>query len=118
MKVSGVDATFYGCTDLDRATKFYADLLGMEPTVHFPPIVSEWTFPGGESFGVYKGETFKPSDGVMFHVGDVAKAVDELRKTGIAVHEHIEDTPVCHMAFGTDSEGNGFILHRRKDATD
>jgi hypothetical protein len=26
----------------------------------------------------------------------------------------IEDTPVCWMAFAQDSEGNNFILHKRK----
>jgi predicted enzyme related to lactoylglutathione lyase len=118
MKISGVDTTFYRCTDYGRATKFYTDLFGVAPTTQFEPIVSEWTFPGGESFGVYKGDEFKPSNGVMFHVPDVKAAADELRKRGIAVHTDVEETPVCHMAFVTDSEGNGFILHRRKDATD
>ena len=117
MKVSGVDATFYRCTDLDRATKFYTELFGVAPTTAFPQVVSEWTFAGGESFGIYKGDEFKASDGVMFHVPDVNAAAAELRKSGVTVHEHVEETPVCHMAFGTDSEGNGFILHRRKDAT-
>ena len=29
--------------------------------------------------------------------------------------EEIEETPICYMAFGTDSEGNGFILRQRKE---
>jgi hypothetical protein len=26
----------------------------------------------------------------------------------------IEDTPNCHMAFGTDPDGNAFIIHKVK----
>jgi predicted enzyme related to lactoylglutathione lyase len=50
----------------------------------------------------------------MFAVPDVAEAVAELKARGVPFHGEIEDTPVCHMAFGTDPEGNGFILHKRK----
>ena len=47
---------------------------------------------------------------------DVASAVAELRARGVRFADDgaVEDTPVCHMAFGRDSEGNGFILHKRK----
>ena len=50
----------------------------------------------------------------LFAVPDVAEAVAELKARGVPFHGAIEDTPVCHMAFGTDPEGNGFILHMRK----
>jgi predicted enzyme related to lactoylglutathione lyase len=42
--------------------------------------------------------------------------VAELRGRGVAFQAdgEIEETPVCFMAFATDSEGNGFILHQRK----
>ena len=75
---------------------------------------AEWVFPGGEAFGIYKGDEFKPGTGVMFAVPDVAATVEELRARGVHFSEEIEETPVCFMAFGTDSEGNGFILHKRK----
>ncbi len=118
-KVSGIDASYYYVKDLDRATKFYTELLGAEPTLAFPGMVSEWTFPNGESFGVYKPtETsgFTPGGGVMFVVDDVPAAVAAHMARGVKFHGegHVEETPVCHMAFGEDTEGNGFILHKRK----
>ncbi len=119
MRVTGIDATYYTTKDLDRATKFYTGLLGTEPTMHAPNFVSEWTFPNGESFGLYMlqaDEPFSASSGVMFAVDDVPAYVAAAKARGVAFSGEgaVTDTPVCHMAFGSDEEGNGFILHRRK----
>lgn len=70
MKVNGIDASYYYAKDLDRATAFYTWLFGSDPTIAFPDLLSEWTFAGGESFGLYKGEHFEKSDGIMFAVDD------------------------------------------------
>lgn len=116
-KVTGLDASYYYVQDLDRATKFYTELLGAEPSMAFPGMVSEWTFPGGETFGLYKPQeegTFRTSGGVMFAVDDVRAAVSAHKARGVDVEEHVEETPACFMGFGTDTEGNGFILHKRK----
>lgn len=50
----------------------------------------------------------------MFAVADVAAAVEASKAHGVTLRGGIEDTPGCHMAFGEDTEGNGFILHHRK----
>ncbi len=79
--------------------------------------IAEWDLgDGGEAFGLYKGEQYEHCDGVMFAVDDVVASVAELRERGVQFADNgaVEDTPVCHMAFGNDSEGNGFILHQRK----
>jgi predicted enzyme related to lactoylglutathione lyase len=116
MNVNGIDASYYFAKDFDRAMSFYTALIGKPPTAQMPGMFCEWEFPGGEAFGIYKGEEYHSCDGIMFAVDDVAAAVAELRARGVhfAGDGAIEDTPVCHMAFGTDSEGNGFILHKRK----
>jgi catechol 2,3-dioxygenase-like lactoylglutathione lyase family enzyme len=116
VKVSGIDASYYYVKDLARATSFYTALLGEPPVASYPDVFAEWVFPGGEAFGLYKGQEYEHCDGLMFGVDDVAAAVAELRARGVhfAGDGQVEDTPVCHMAFGTDSEGNGFILHKRK----
>ena len=118
MKVSGIDATYYTVKDLNGETKFYTGLLGGEPTFHQPDFVSEWTFGGGETFGLYQGapENVTPGGTAMFAVGDVAQAVKDAQSIGAKMHENgdVTDTPVCHMAFGEDPEGNQFILHKRK----
>lgn len=114
MKVLGVDASYYFAQDLARATEFYTALIGSPPTAGRPDLFAEWTFPNGESFGLYKGENFSKSDGVMFAVDDVKATLDELKKKGATTHGEPDETPVCFMGFAEDSEGNGFILHKRK----
>ncbi len=102
MAVTGIDASFY------------TQLFGAAPAALVPDMFAEWVFAGGEAFGLYKGTEFEPGTGIMFAVPNVAEAVAELKARGVPFHGPIEDTPVCHMAFGTDPEGNGFILHMRK----
>lgn len=117
-KVKAVDATYYTVKDIAGQTKFYTGLLGAEPSMSMPGFFTEWTFPGGGSFGLYKSESgASAGSGVMFAVDDVRAAVDELRAKGVTFADTIEDIPSCHMAFGTDPEGLGFILHHRKDGS-
>jgi predicted enzyme related to lactoylglutathione lyase len=116
-KVTGLDASYYYVKDIDRATKFYTELLGSEPSMTHPGVVTEWTFPSGETFGLYKPQeeqTFRTGGGIIFAVDDVHAAVKAHKARGVDVEEHVEETPVCFMGFGTDTEGNGFILHKRK----
>src|ERR1700686_3872174 len=76
-KAKGLAASYYYAKDLDRATKFYSELFGFEPTMSYPGMVSEWTFPTGESFGVYKPQDgeHKKGSGLMFEFDDIEAAV-------------------------------------------
>lgn len=119
-KVKGVDAAYYMVKDLDRATKFYTDFLGMEPTLAVPGIVAEWTFAGDETFGIYNtGEAdWRMGGGMLFAVPDINSAIEDYKKRGIKFEDDgkIEENAGCRMAFAEDSEGNRFILHQRKQA--
>ncbi len=119
-KVKGVDAAYYMVKDLDRATKFYTDMFGFEPTLTVPGMVAEWTFPADESFGLYKsqeGEWFS-GHGMLFAVDDITSAVADYKKRGIKFDDDgkVDESPVCWMAFAEDTEGNRFIVHQRKPA--
>lgn len=118
IKVKGVDAAYYMVKDLDRATRFYNDFLGMEPTLTVPDTVAEWTFAGDETFGIYKspeGEWFS-GHGMLFAVDDINSAVADYKRRGIKFDDDgkIDESPVCWMAFAEDTEGNRFIVHQRK----
>ncbi len=117
-KVRGVDATFYMVKDLDRATKFYNDFLGMEPTLTVPGLVSEYTFAGGESFGLYKSpeNAYFQGHGMLFGVDDIHAAVEDYKKRGIQFDDDgkLEENPGCWMAFAQDTEGNRFTIHQHK----
>jgi predicted enzyme related to lactoylglutathione lyase len=116
MKINGIDALYYSARDFERAHAFYAAMIGAEPQTLVAGSFCEWTLRNGEAFGVIKGETFRPGSGALFNVDDVQAAVDELRLRGVTLEDdgELEETPVCYMAFGTDTEGNTFILHQRK----
>ena len=115
--ITGIDATYYLAKDLERATEFYTKLLGFAPTVAFPDMVSEWTFPGGATFGLYHpNEGWTASGGVMFNVPDITSAISAAKAGGVSVDDDgkVDETPVCFMSFAQDSEGNSFILHQPK----
>jgi catechol 2,3-dioxygenase-like lactoylglutathione lyase family enzyme len=117
-RVRAVDATYYTVKDIAAQTKFYTDLLGVEPNVAMPGAFSEWTFTDGGSFGLYRTDRGEASgSGVLFAVDDVKAAVEALKAKGVKFDDHQEDLPTCHMAFGEDPEGLSFIIHRRKDGT-
>jgi predicted enzyme related to lactoylglutathione lyase len=116
VKINGIDAVYYFAHDFARAQSFYTEMIGGPPSMAVPDSFCEWTLPNGESFGVIKGTEYRPGNGVLFNVDDVSASVDKLRARGVFFSDDgaIEETPVCWMAFGKDSEGNGFILHQRK----
>ena len=126
LRVQGVDAVFYPVKDLERASRFYTELLGMEPSQSWPNFGAEYTLPNGETFGFLKFpdiERFEPyrrawpgGSGVMFAVDDLEAVVAACKARGVKFYNEgkIEDTPACSMVFVEDSEGNSFILHRRK----
>jgi predicted enzyme related to lactoylglutathione lyase len=124
-RVKGVDAIYYRVHDLERATAFYNELLGMEPTGPMPGFGMEYTLPNGESFGIIKipetmtaeyGAYWRGGSGVMFAVDDIAAAAAAAKARGVKLHDDgkIAETRVCYMVFGEDPEGNSFILHQRK----
>jgi catechol 2,3-dioxygenase-like lactoylglutathione lyase family enzyme len=118
LQARGIDASYYMTKDLAAATAFYSDLLGFAPSMQVPGVVTEFTFPGGETFGIYQpgADGFYTSGGVMFAVDDVPAFVAAAIARGVTFGDdgHVSDQPTCQMAFGTDPEGNHFIIHKRK----
>jgi predicted enzyme related to lactoylglutathione lyase len=49
----------------------------------------------------------------MFAVPDVPAAVALVKSLGGKAGEP-DESPVCFMSFGEDTEGNQIVLHRRK----
>jgi catechol 2,3-dioxygenase-like lactoylglutathione lyase family enzyme len=104
-------------TDMERATVFYRDTLGL-------PVVDPRAFPEfqlGENVSMYlidptqTGSSFQGghSSPIALRVADVAEARRELEERGVAFEGDTLDTGVCHMAFFEDPDGNRLMLHRR-----
>jgi len=112
--VTGIDVHVYNVKDFDRALRFYTALLGKPATVT-PGTWAEFELADGSAFAIGKHENFpwQPGYDIMFAVPDVAQAIALVRSLGGQAADAGE-SPVCHMSFGEDTEGNQLVLHHRK----
>lgn len=112
--IRGIDIAAYLVKDPARAIAFYRDVLGMTPTeIDGEGRGAEFTFEDGSTFGVWRPEDGASGGAIMFAVDDIQAALDEFRSKGAELSEP-QESPVCHMAFGADPEGNAIIIHQRK----
>ena len=119
MIVERTDFVSVPVTDMERAKRFYGEILGL-PEIEHP----EQGFPEyklGDNGFLYLlsleaiGAAFRaPHDaGFSLRVPDVAAARAELEEKGVVFSGDTLDTGVCHMAFFADPDGNQIVLHRR-----
>ena len=81
------------------------------------PILGNAQQSDGTTFGLWGGGgrimPFQPSNGILFAVDDLDRAVAALKERGIAILMENE-TAVCRMAMINDTEGNMVTFHQRK----
>ena len=118
MIVERTDFVSVPVTDMERAKRFYGDMLGLEnisgqdgwPEYQLGENVSLYLVEpqrmGVEEWGPHTAY-------VALRVPDVAEARSELESKGVEFKGDIFDTGVCHMAFFNDPDGNALMLHRR-----
>jgi catechol 2,3-dioxygenase-like lactoylglutathione lyase family enzyme len=117
VEVERTDFVSVPVTDVERATGFYRDTLGLAQ-------VSDGGWPEfqlGENVSLYLidptniGSTFQGphTAHIALRVPDVAKTRAELEGRGVLFDGETHDTGVCHMAFFKDPDGNQLMLHRR-----
>lgn len=119
MKIQEIAFSCYPVTDMPRARSFYEGILGLKATMDHQMGEAHWVEydigSGTLALGVAPG--MLPSrDGcsVALEVDDFEKAVEELRKANVEFCFGPLETPVCHMAFVRDPDGNSIGIHRRK----
>jgi catechol 2,3-dioxygenase-like lactoylglutathione lyase family enzyme len=113
--IEGTDFISLPTRDLERSTRFYGETLGLprSPDTDFPG------FDAGEVTVLLVdpdaiGVAFSPNkNGFALRVADVAAARDELEAKGVEFFGELVDTGARQMAFFTDPDGNGLVLHRR-----
>jgi predicted enzyme related to lactoylglutathione lyase len=110
--IVGLDLAAVLVSDPKRAIAFYRDVLGITPTA-VQERGAEFTLRDGTTFGVWRGDDKKVGAVMFFAVDDIHAALARMRKNGATLTEPME-SPVCHMAFGEDPDGNGFVIHQRK----
>jgi catechol 2,3-dioxygenase-like lactoylglutathione lyase family enzyme len=120
--VTGVDFVNVPTTDLDRARRFYGEVLGLEASSVYqrgdaPPMGAEFetgtvTIALIDSAAI--GREFRANTlPIAFRVDDVEAARTALEARGISFAADTLDTGVCHMAFFEDPDGNSLMLHQR-----
>lgn len=119
MKIDEIAFSCYPVTDMARARSFYEGVLGLKATMDHKMEGAHWVEydigAGTLAIGVAPGMT-PSSDGcsVALEVDDFDKAVSELKEAKVEFRFGPIETPVCHMAFVQDPDGNSIGIHKRK----
>jgi len=106
----------YSVKDVPRAIEFYRDVVGLRPSDMVSEHWAEFDV-GNSTFGIGNGEPLGITPGssfaATFEVDDITAEQARLKTAGVKVTD-VHETPVCHVCFVTDPEGNQFGLHQRK----
>lgn len=121
IKAIEIGFTCYPVVDMARARKFYEEVLGLKPTTAFGEVGGmQWTEydigSGTIALGCGAPDWRPREDGAAFalEVEDFDQAIAHLRANNVKFKLEPMPTPVCHMAFMYDSEGNLICIHKRK----
>jgi predicted enzyme related to lactoylglutathione lyase len=120
MKVLEIAFSCYPVTDMPRARKFYEGVLGLTATMDHEMEGGHWVEydigAGTLAIGVAPGmEPSRDGCSVALEVDDFEKAVAELKAAEVEFNFGPIETPVCHMAFVRDPDGNSVGIHKRKE---
>ena len=117
--VTGVDFVSVPTQDLERAVEFYGTTLGLPRSMYKPERNFAEFETGTVTLSVVNPEKmgigdFKPNaNHLALQVDDVAAVRTRLEERGVKFHRDTLDSGVCHMAFFSDPDGNGLLLHHR-----
>jgi catechol 2,3-dioxygenase-like lactoylglutathione lyase family enzyme len=116
--VTGTDFVAVATRDIDRAERFYRDVLGLPlskrwgrmPAAEFETGTLTLAVMQSDAFGM----EFRPNNHpIALRVDDVAAARAELESRGVQFKTEIIDSGVCHQTFFEDPDGNMLGLHHR-----
>jgi len=118
MDITGVDFITVPTQDFDRASAFYADVLGLECSTRWGQMPAAEFETGTLTIAVMQSDAFgiefqRHSHPIALHVADVAAAREELEGKGVTFPADTLDSGVCHMAHFADADGNALMLHSR-----
>ena len=114
--VERVDFVSVPTRETAQARRFYSELLRIPESTTPEDVYAEFEA-SNVTLGTWEperdGVPFSPGMTIAIRVPDVDAARRELEAAGVQFHGETLDTGVCHMAFCSDFDGNGVILHRR-----
>ena len=101
----------YPVRDMERAKKFYGEVLGLEKTLDYENRWCEFDTPDGKSIGL---DTMSPEGTppyLALETDDIAAEVARMKEHDVKILLDVTDNKVCKMAMVEDSEGNRLMLH-------
>ena len=118
IEVERVDYIRVPVTDIDAASRFYGEVLGLPRNPSSP--AEDWVEyeAGNVTLAVMTPHTHEyefsalPPATIALGVPDVAEAKAKLEEAGVEVGE-MWDSGVCHGAGVSDPAGNRILLHHR-----
>jgi predicted enzyme related to lactoylglutathione lyase len=116
--ITRVDFAGLATRDIEAATAFYRDTLGLPCSVHVPERHYAEFETGNLTLSLYDAERMGLEhhvnrNAIALHVDDVEAARATLSERGVEFQGETFDTGVCHMAFFADPDGNALMLHHR-----
>ena len=116
--ISRVDFVPIPTQDVDRATAFYRDTLGLAESEHTAGKPFTEFDLAGTTLNIWDPSTADRefnanANPVALHTDDVHAMRAHLEDKGVAFFGPTLDTGVCHMAFFADPDGNALMLHGR-----
>ena len=123
MKVLGVDYVYFPVSDLENATAFYRDVLGLTPVFSVGGMWGE--LQAGDTTVALHVEDDAPiaapdsgmRPSTAFACEDVAAMAERVREAGGSVAMEPFESGTCTIAIVGDLDGNPVMLHRRDDGT-
>ena len=119
MRVTEIAFNCYPVTDMVRARAFYEGVLGLKSTYAVgEPGGMQWVEYdiGAGTLSIGSAPGWNPSsDGccVALEVEDFDAAIAQLKASQVRFKLEPFPTPVCHMAFILDPDGNTLCIHKR-----
>ena len=118
MQITGVDFIAVPTRDFDKASEFYADVLGLERSKRWGEMPAGEFETGSLTIAIMQSDAFglefRPhGHPIALHVPDVEAARAELEGKGVTFAADTMDSGVCHMAHFRDPDGNVLMLHNR-----
>lgn len=123
MRVLGVDYVYFPVSDLEKATAFYRDVLGLTPTFSVGGMWGELQA-GDTTVALHVEDDaaiaapdagMRPS--TAFACEDVAAMTERVRESGGSVAMEPFESGTCTIAVVGDLDGNPVMLHRRDDGS-
>jgi catechol 2,3-dioxygenase-like lactoylglutathione lyase family enzyme len=116
--ITGTDFVTVATQDLDAATAFYGDVLGLEFSKRWGDMPAAEYETGNLTIAIMQADAFgiefQPSRlPIELRVEDFDAAKAELEARGVEFQGETIDSGVCFQAFFKDPDGNALAIHHR-----